>query len=197
MSVKRIFDFICAGIGLLTLFPLFIVISVFIKIDSSGSVFFKQVRVGQFGELFSIYKFRTMVSDSEKKGAQITTGDDSRITRVGSVLRRYKLDELPQLINVVYGEMSLVGPRPEVPRYVDIFVDDYKEILSVKPGITDFASLEYKNENDLLKVSNNPEDVYIREILPDKIAYYHRYLQEQSFLTDLRLIFKTVWSLFK
>lgn len=197
MSVKRIFDFICAGIGLLSLSPLFIVISVLIKIDSSGSVFFKQVRVGQFGELFSIYKFRTMVSGSEKKGAQITTGDDSRITRVGSVLRKYKLDELPQLINVVYGEMSLVGPRPEVPRYVDIFADDYKEILSVKPGVTDFASLEYRNENDLLKSSDNPEDVYIREILPDKILYYHRYLKEQSFLTDLRLILKTIWSMFK
>ncbi len=197
MSVKRMFDFVCAGTGLLVLSPLFIVISFLIKFDSSGSVIFKQVRVGQLGELFTIYKFRTMVSGSEKKGAQVTTRDDPRITRAGNFLRKYKLDELPQLLNVFLGEMSLVGPRPEVPRYVEAFKDDYKKILSVKPGITDFASLEYRNENDLLKVSNNPEEVYIRQIMPEKIVFYHRYLKEQSLLTDLNLIFKTIWLIFK
>lgn len=197
MSVKRIFDFVFAGMGLFILSPIFVIVSLLIKLDSSGPVFFRQVRVGQFGRLFNIYKFRTMALDSEKTGAQITSRDDPRITRVGFFLRKYKLDELPQLINVLCGKMSLVGPRPEVPRYVDAFKDEYEKILAVKPGITDFASLEYRNENDLLKVGDNPEDVYLLEILPDKITYYQRYLKEQSLLTDLSLIFKTIWSLFK
>ena len=195
--LKRVFDFIASLLGLIVLSPLFLVIAILIKLDDGGSIFFRQTRVGQYGKLFKIYKFRTMVENAEKLGAQVTKGDDPRITRVGRFLRKYKLDELPQLINVLKGEMSLVGPRPEVPKFVKLFEEDYKEILQVKPGITDYASLEFKDENELLKGAENPEEVYIREILPKKIEYYKRYLKEISFTTDLKLIFKTIWGILK
>ena len=193
--LKRIFDFTISLLGLIVLSPLFLVIAILIKLDDGGSIFFRQTRVGQYGKPFKIYKFRTMVENAEKLGAQVTKGDDPRITRVGRFLRKYKLDELPQLINVLKGEMSLVGPRPEVPKFVKLFEEDYKEILQVKPGITDYASLEFKDENELLKGAENPEEVYIREILPKKIEYYKRYLKEISFTTDLKLIFKTIWGI--
>jgi lipopolysaccharide/colanic/teichoic acid biosynthesis glycosyltransferase len=138
-----------------------------------------------------------MVVDAERLGAQVRTGCDPRITRVGKFLRKYKLDELPQLVNIVKGEMSLVGPRPEVPKYVDVFRDDYREILTVKPGITDFASLEFKDENELLRGEWDPENTYIREILPIKIEYYRKYLREQNLLTDLKLILRTIRGIFR
>ena len=172
-------------------------IAIVIKLDSPGPVFFRQERVGQFGRPFRIYKFRTMVTDAERLGAQVTTGDDPRITGLGRFLRKYKIDELPQLINVIIGDMSLVGPRPEVPRYVEAFHEDYKDILTVKPGITDFASLEYKDENELLKSAENPEEQYLKEILPAKIAFYRKYLREQSIATDIKLIFKTLWGIMR
>jgi len=193
--LKRIFDFTASLLGLIVLSPLFLVIAILIKLDDGGSIFFRQTRVGQYGKPFKIYKFRTMVENAEKLGAQVTKGDDPRITKVGRFLRKYKLDELPQLINVLKGEMSLVGPRPEVPKFVKLFEEDYKEILKVKPGITDYASLEFKDENELLKGAENPEEVYIREILPKKIEYYKRYLKEISFTTDLKVIFKTIWGI--
>jgi lipopolysaccharide/colanic/teichoic acid biosynthesis glycosyltransferase len=195
MMVKRLFDLFISVAGLIALSPIFTLIAVLTMLDSPGPVFFRQTRVGQFGKLFRIYKFRTMVADAENLGAQVSTGDDPRITRIGAILRKYKIDELPQLFNVVIGEMSLVGPRPEVPRYVEAFKKDYEEILTVKPGITDFASLEYKDENELLKGSNNPEDKYLKEILPSKIEFYRKYLREQNLVTDLKLIFKTLWRL--
>ena len=194
---KRVFDAIAAGLGLLFLFPVFIVIAVLIKIEDGGSVFFRQERVGQNWKTFRIYKFRTMVENAEKLGAQVTTGDDPRITRIGRFLRKYKLDELPQLINVVKGEMSLVGPRPEVPRYAKLFKQDYDEILKVKPGITDFASIEYKDENELLSGVSDPEKVYINKILPEKIKYYKKYIEKISFLTDFALIIRTLWRIVK
>ena len=194
---KRIFDTIVAGLGLFFLFPVFIVIAVLIKLEDGGSVFFRQERVGQNWKTFKIYKFRTMVEDAEKLGAQVTTGDDPRITRIGRLLRKYKLDELPQLINVVKGEMSLVGPRPEVPKYAKLFKRDYDEILKVKPGITDFASIEYKDENELLRGISNPEEVYVNEILPEKIKYYKKYIKRISLLTDFILILKTLWRIIK
>ena len=190
--LKRVFDFIASLLGLIVLSPLFLVVAILIKLDDGGSVFFRQTRVGQYGKHFKIYKFRTMVENAEKLGVQVTKGDDPRITRVGRFLRKYKLDELPQLINVLKGEMSLVGPRPEVQKFVKLFEEDYKEILQVKPGITDYASLEFKDENELLKGAENPEEIYIREILPKKIEYYKRYLKEISFTTDLKLILKTI-----
>jgi len=194
---KRVFDTIAAGLGLLFLFPVFIVIAVLIKIEDGGSVFFRQERVGQNWKTFRIYKFRTMVENAEKLGAQVTRGDDPRITRIGRFLRKYKLDELPQLINVVKGEMSLVGPRPEVPKYAKLFKHEYDEILKVKPGITDFASIEYKDENELLRGVSDPEKVYISKILPEKIKYYKKYIEKISFLTDFALIIRTLWRIVK
>lgn len=194
---KRVFDTTAAGLGLVFLFPVFIVIAVLIKLEDGGSVFFRQERVGQNWKPFKIYKFRTMVENAEKLGAQVTKGDDPRITRIGRYLRKYKLDELPQLINVVKGEMSLVGPRPEVPKYAKLFKSDYDEILKVKPGITDFASIEYKDENELLRGVNNPEEVYVSKILPEKIKFYKKYVRNISFLTDLILIFRTLWRIIK
>lgn len=138
-----------------------------------------------------------MIADAEKAGPLVSRGGDPRITRFGLFLRKYKVDELPQLVNIVKGEMSLVGPRPEVPRYVDVFRDDYREILTVKPGITDFASLEFKDENELLKGVRDHENMYMREILPVKIEYYRKYLREQNLLTDLKLILRTIRGIFR
>jgi len=195
VSLKRLLDLMAALIGLAILLPFFLVISLCIKFTSPGPIFFRQLRVGQFGRPFRIFKFRTMVVDAERLGAQVSTGDDPRITRIGKFLRKFKVDELPQLINVVIGEMSLVGPRPEVPRYVEVFREDYRDILAVRPGITDFASLAFKNENELLKGIPNPEEKYLTEILPVKIGYYRKYLKEQSLATDLKLIVKTLWGI--
>ena len=192
MTAKRLLDLCVSGFGLLLLTPFFILISILIKLDSPGPIFFRQSRVGAAFTPFRIFKFRTMVNDAEKHGAQVSTGDDPRITRVGWFLRKYKIDELPQLINVILGDMSLVGPRPEVPKYVEAFRKDYEEILTVKPGITDFASLEFKDENELLKATENPEEKYLAEILPAKIKYYRKYLQEQGLVTDIKLILKTL-----
>ncbi len=195
--IKRFIDIILSLSGLILLFPFFLLIAVLIKKEDGGSVFFRQVRVGQNGKPFKIYKFRTMVENAERLGAKVTKEDDPRITEIGKFLRKYKIDELPQLINVLKGEMSLVGPRPEVPKYVEMFKKDYEEILKVKPGITDYASLEYKDENKLLKGVENPEEIYIKEILPVKIKYYKRYIKDISFLTDIKLIIKTIMGIFK
>jgi lipopolysaccharide/colanic/teichoic acid biosynthesis glycosyltransferase len=157
MFLKRLFDFLSVTIGLIFLSPLFFLIALAIKWDSKGEVLFKQIRVGQYGKLFHVLKFRTMVTDAEKKGAKITTGGDPRITRIGTFLRKYKLDELPQLINVLKGEMSLVGPRPEVPEYVEFYPENLKQIIfTVPPGITDRASIEYRDENEILANSDDP-----------------------------------------
>ena len=193
MIVKRIFDLVFVIPGLLVLSPLFILVSILIKFDSNGPIFFKQERVGKNGQLFLIYKFRTMVVNAQSLGTKITVGKDSRITRTGSFLRKYKLDELPQLINVLAGEMSLVGPRPEVPEYVSYWPKDmYQLILSVPPGITDFASIEFHDENDLLEGVSDPIDKYISEIIPKKLEYYARYVRERSILLDLWLILRTI-----
>ena len=190
--LKRLIDFILSLVGLIILLPVFIVIAILIKKEDGGSIFFRQTRVGQNGKIFKIYKFRTMVENAEKLGAQITKGDDPRITKIGRILRKYKLDELLQLINVLKGEMSLVGPRPEVPKYVNAYKEKYKEILKVKPGITDFAALEYIDEERLLKGAKDPEKIYIEKILPEKIKYYEKYIKQMSFLTDLKIILKTI-----
>lgn len=195
MLIKRAFDLMAALLGLVFLAPLFAVVACWIKLDSSGPVFFQQQRIGRQGVPFSIFKFRTMLADTESKG-QITVGNDARVTRAGNFLRRYKIDELPQLINVVRGEMSLVGPRPEVPRYVDCYPEDVREIvLSVLPGITDWASIEYKNESNLLADAGNSERAYIDVILPVKLGYYVRYVRERSFLVDLRIIGATLMAI--
>lgn len=190
---KRLFDLFFATAGLVVLTPLWLLIAFWIKSDSAGPVFFRQERVGRFGRPFKIFKFRTMCLDAEAKGRQLTVGADPRITRSGAFLRKYKLDELPQLLNVVKGEMSLVGPRPEVPRYVSLYPDDLREVvLSVQPGITDYASIEYKDENVILGQASDPDRAYIEEIMPVKLGYYVRYISERSFWVDLKLILATV-----
>jgi lipopolysaccharide/colanic/teichoic acid biosynthesis glycosyltransferase len=190
MNSKRIFDVCCVIPGLILLSPLFLIIAIWIKLGSRGPVFFLQERVGQFGKSFKIIKFRTMrPALSELK---LTIGRDVRITRCGKFLRRYKLDELPQLINVLKGQMSLVGPRPEVAEYVARYPDAIKNyVLSVPVGITDYASIEFHNENEILGNSQQPEFDYIEKILPIKLAYHQQYVKEQSLLLDITLILKT------
>jgi lipopolysaccharide/colanic/teichoic acid biosynthesis glycosyltransferase len=192
---KRIFDIFVSAIGLIVLSPLFVIVALLIRLDSRGPVFFRQERIGKGMRPFSIYKFRTMATDAARRGGQLTFGEDPRITRVGRVLRKAKLDELPQLINVLKGEMSFVGPRPEVPRYVEMFRNDYEQILAIRPGITDLASLRYRNESTLLGQSSDPEQEYITHVLPDKLKLSHEYLKKSSLLFDLTLIFKTLLNL--
>ena len=195
--IKRLLDFSLSFIGLIFLIPVFLIIAFLVKKEDGGSVFFRQTRVGQNGKLFKIYKFRTMVEDAEKLGALVTREKDPRITKIGKLLRKYKLDELPQLINVLKGEMSLVGPRPEVPKYVKLYKEKYEKILKVKPGITDFAAVEFIDEEKILNDAENPEEVYLKEILPIKIKYYEKYIREVGFLTDIKLIFKTIFRIFR
>lgn len=189
---KRIFDFVVAFIGLVLLLPLFVLVSCLIKLDSAGPVFFRQERVGRYGAIFRIFKFRTMTVNTESKG-QITVGCDARITQIGHALRRYKIDELPQLINVLFGEMSLVGPRPEVPRYVDRYPENIRNIvLSVSPGITDWASVQFKEENVILGAAKDPERTYVEEILPVKLDYYVSYVNKRSLMMDIKIILVTL-----
>jgi lipopolysaccharide/colanic/teichoic acid biosynthesis glycosyltransferase len=190
--MKRTFDIIAAVIGLSVLAPLLLFAAILIKIESRGQVFFRQERIGRGFRPFLIYKFRTMVENATQLGGTITCGDDPRITRVGRFLRKTKFDELPQLINVLKGEMSLVGPRPEVRKYVDLFRADYEEILKVRPGITDIASLKYQDEADLLGRSANPEEEYIKRVLPDKLKLAKDYVNCSCLRFDLALIIKTL-----
>ncbi len=193
MTRKRLFDLTFAVPGLFLLSPLFFVVALLIKFDSPGPVFFRQVRLGLHGRPFRIYKFRTMVDRRGRNEVNLTLGEDGRITGIGGILRKFKVDEFPQLINVLKGEMSLVGPRPEVPEYVKEYPPDARAVVqSVQPGITDFASIEYKDENLLLGTADDPERVYIEQILPIKVAYYTKYVQESSLSLDLRLILATV-----
>lgn len=197
LVIKRIFDIVASLCGLIILSPMLIIVAICIKLDSKGPVFFKQKRVGKNKRIFEIYKFRTMVTDAEKLGKQITVGNDSRITRVGKFIRKCKLDEFPQLINVLKGEMSLVGPRPEVPRYVELY-DEYEEqILLVQPGITDYASIEFRNENEILGNSSNPEETYIEEIMPTKIELNMKYIRNISLIEDIKLILNTILAILK
>lgn len=191
--IKRFFDFCMSAFGLLVLAPLLILIAFLIRLDSIGPVFFRQERVGQFGRIFRIHKFRTMVVNAEARGMQITVGADPRVTRVGAFLRRYKIDELPQLIDVLWGDMSLVGPRPEVPRYVEYYPQELKElVLSVRPGITDRASIEFRDENEILGRSGDPHRAYVAEVLPIKLRYYAEYVRNQSLLGDVWIICLTL-----
>ncbi|XDZ65407.1 sugar transferase [Alphaproteobacteria bacterium LSUCC0684] len=192
--LKRFFDLVFSAFGLLVISPFFLLIALLIKIDSAGPVFFRQVRVGRYLCLFKIHKFRTMVVNASDIGPSVTTDVDPRVTRIGKILRKYKLDELPQLIDVLLGDMSLVGPRPEVPKYVDAYSDvDKKIIFSVKPGITDKASIEFRNENELIANVSDADRVYIEKILPNKLSYYHEYVETRSLWLDIKIIFKTVW----
>ena len=193
MLIKRLFDILAACIGLIVLSPVFLVIAVLIKSTSVGNIFFRQIRVGRNGREFKIHKFRTMVANAEQIGEKITVGKDIRVTKIGALLRKTKLDELPQLIDVICGNMSIVGPRPEVPEYVEFYPADIKYIvLSVRPGITDYASIIMIDENVILAKSNNPKQCYIDEIMPQKLVYAVKYVKTRSFFGDLKIIFLTI-----
>ena len=194
--LKRIFDIISSLFGLILLSPFIIIIAILIKLDSKGPIFFKQVRVTKNGREFKIFKYRTMKIGSDKY-SQITVGKDSRITKIGDFLRKYKLDEIPQLINVLLGDMSLVGPRPEVPKYVALYTEEQREILKVRAGITDYASIEFSNENDILANEVDPEKPYIEKIMPKKIELNKKYLSEISVITDVKIILLTIKKILK
>lgn len=193
----RLLDIVLSLLGLLFLLPIFLILAVWIKFDSQGSIFFRQIRVGKDGRDFRIYKFRTMIVNAEKMGI-ITIGErDPRITNSGYFLRKYKLDELPQLINVLKGEMSFVGPRPEVRKYVEMYNQEQLKILTVKPGITDYASIEYINEDEILGKSFNPEKTYIEEIMPEKIKYNMKYINNKRVIEYFKIIFLTIIKIIK
>lgn len=195
--MKRIIDLCISGFGLLLISPVLLALAIWIKIDSKGPVFYKSERVGKNGKTIKVLKFRTMVQNADQIGGASTADDDPRITSAGRYLRRFNLDELPQLINVLKGEMSIVGPRPEVPEEVETYSEEEKEILSVKPGMTDYASIEFNNEGEILEGSENPHQTYREEIRPEKIRLARKYVREQSTWVDLKIIAKTLVSLFK
>lgn len=195
--MKRIIDILASGLGLLILSPLFVILAIWIKTDSKGTIFYCQIRVGKDNKDFNLFKFRSMRSGSDKKGL-ITVGDrDPRVTSSGYFIRRYKIDELPQLINVFIGQMSLVGPRPEVRKYVDLYTQEQLRVLSVKPGITDYASIEYMDENTILGSAENPDRVYIEQIMPAKIDLNMRYINNPTLVEYFRIIFLTIFKIFR
>lgn len=189
---KRALDLAVSVPALIALSPTLLVIAALVKAGGPGPIFYAQERVGRRGRPFRLYKFRTMVTDADKSGPAITSSGDARITPLGRTLRKWKLDELPQLWNVVRGDMSLVGPRPEVRKYTDIFRDDYSEILEISPGITDYAALEYRDEEEVLARYPDAEEAYTSVVLPEKIALYRQYLRDMGFRSDLKIIFRTI-----
>lgn len=189
--MKRLFDIISSGTGLLVLSPVLLLTALLVKLDSKGPVFYRQRRVGRGNTDFGIFKFRTMYIGSDSKGLITVGGRDPRVTRVGYYLRKFKIDELPQLINVLLGDMSLVGPRPEVRKYVDMYNSEQLHVLDVRPGITSLASIRYRNENDILAAAPDPDRCYIKQVMPDKLAIDLEYVRNQSFLYDIKLIFST------
>lgn len=193
--MKRLFDIIASLFGLIVLSPLFVIVAIWIKLDSPGPVFYKQTRVGRYNKDFKIYKFRSMRVGADKGSLVTIGGRDSRVTRSGVIIRKFKIDELPQLINVLKGDMSFVGPRPEVRHYVDYWTPEQMRVLDVRPGITDPASIKFCNENELLEKADDPERYYIDVIMQQKIQLYLDYVDNNSFLGDVLLIFKTFWAI--
>lgn len=189
--MKRIFDVVMSGLGLVVLSPLFVLVSLWIKLDSPGPVFYRQIRVGRNNRDFRLFKFRSMRVGSDRKGLITVGGHDPRVTRSGYFIRKYKLDELPQLINVLIGDMSLVGPRPEVRKYVDMYTPEQLHVLDVRPGITSLASIRYRNENELLDRVEDPDRCYVEEVMPDKLRIDLEYVADRSFVYDIKLIFRT------
>lgn len=195
--MKRIFDLFFAFLGIMLLLPIYLLIAIFIKLDSKGEILYKQERIGKDGIPFYVLKFRTMVPDAFSKGALTVGSRDPRVTGVGFYLRKYKLDELPQLFNVLFGEMSFVGPRPEVKKYTDLYNENQRLVLSVKPGITDYASIKYRNENDLLAQSSDPERLYIEEIMPEKLNLNLKYINDNNVFKDIKIIINTFYTIVK
>ena len=194
---KRVFDIVACVTAVLVLCPVWLCIGLMVACGSKGGAFYRQTRVGRNGKEFKLLKFRTMRKDADKIGGLITVGEDNRVTRVGRFLRKYKLDELPQFLNIIKGDMSIVGPRPEVPKYVALYDERQRRVLSVRPGLTDYASIEYISENELLAQSPDPDKTYIEEIMPAKLELNLKYIDSQSVMEDLRLIFKTLFSIVK
>ena len=195
--MKRLFDIVASGLGLIVLSPLFLILAIWIKLDSKGPVFYRQVRVGYKNKDFRIFKFRSMRVGADKGSLVTIGGHDPRVTRSGYFIRKFKFDELPQLINVFLGDMSLVGPRPEVRHYVDYWTPEQMDVLDVRPGITDPASIKFRNENELMEKAEDPEKYYIEVIMQEKIKLYLEYVEKHSFFYDLGLIFKTFWVIVK
>ncbi len=195
--VKRMFDIIFSVFGLILFSPVLIGISIVIKKEDRGPVFYRGIRVGRYGKPFRIFKFRTMVVDAEKIGASSTAEDDPRITKIGKWIRKYKLDELPQLLNVLKGEMSFVGPRPQVPWAVELYNEKEKRILDVRPGITDYASIKFRNEAEILKNSKDPDKTYLEKIAPEKLKLSLKYLENMSLWSDIKIIFTTIRAVFQ
>ena len=195
--MKRLFDIVASGLGLIVLSPLFLILAIWIKLDSKGPVFYRQVRVGRNNKDFRIFKFRSMRMGSDKGSLVTIGGRDPRITRSGYFIRKFKFDELPQLINVFVGDMSLVGPRPEVRHYVDYWTPEQMHVLDVCPGITDPASIKFRNENELMEQAKDPEKYYIEVIMQEKLKVYLEYVANHSFWGDIGLIFKTFWVIVK
>ena len=193
----RFFDIIFSAVGLLLLSPLFLIVYILIRCESKGGGFYCQQRVGKDGRMFGLYKFRSMRTGSDKKGLITVGGHDSRITRMGYFIRKYKIDELPQLWNVLKGDMSLVGPRPEVKKYVDLYTEEQRRVLSVRPGITDYASIEYVDENEILGKADNPDRVYVEEIMPAKIKLNMRYIENRSLKEYFKIIGLTFINIFR
>mgnify|MGYP003297915773 FL=1 len=195
--MKRLFDILLSGIGLLIISPLFLIVAIWIKLDSPGPIFYRQVRVGRYNKDFRIFKFRSMRIGSDKGSLVTIGGRDPRITRSGYFIRKFKIDELPQLINVLIGDMSLVGPRPEVRHYVNYWTEEQMHVLDVRPGITDPASIKFRNENELLAQAEDPEKYYIEVIMQEKIKLYLDYVKKNSLWYDIKLIFQTFWVIIK
>jgi lipopolysaccharide/colanic/teichoic acid biosynthesis glycosyltransferase len=195
--MKRIFDLFFSFLGILFLLPIYIIIAILIKIDSNGDILYKQERIGKNGIPFYVLKFRTMIPNAFSKGALTVGSRDPRVTNIGFYLRKYKLDELPQLFNVFLGEMSFVGPRPEVKKYTDLYNAEQKKVLSVAPGITDYASIKFRNENDLLSVSDDPEKLYIDQIMPEKLNLNLKYINDNNVFKDIKIIFNTFYTIIK
>ena len=195
--MKRLFDILASGLGLIVLSPVFLILAIWIKCDSDGPVFYRQVRVGRWNKDFRIFKFRSMRVGADKGSLVTIGGRDPRITRSGYFIRKFKFDELPQLINVLVGDMSLVGPRPEVRHYVDYYTPEQMHVLDVRPGITDPASIKFRNENELMERAEDPEKYYIEVIMQEKIKLYLEYVEKHNFWYDLGLIFKTFWVIVK
>ncbi|MBO7225561.1 MAG: sugar transferase [Bacteroidales bacterium] len=191
--MKRLFDITASFFGIIILSPLLIFIGLWVGLSSKGGVFYKQIRVGKNNKDFKLYKFRSMRVNSDKQGLLTVGSKDSRITKAGYFIRKYKIDELPQLFNVLKGDMSFVGPRPEVRRYVDLYSKEQMKVLSVRPGITDPASIKYRNENDILSSASNPEEYYIQHIMPDKLKINIDYINTQTFIKDIKIIFQTIF----
>ena len=197
LILKRLFDILASLILLIILSPLFIIFSIMIKLDSKGPIMFKQNRVTENGRIFKIFKFRTMVENADKNGSQVTVENDNRVTKIGKFLRKFRLDEIPQLINILIGDMSFVGTRPEVPKYVELYTDEMKATLLMKAGVTSLASIKFKDEEKLLQLDGNIDKIYIENILPQKMQYNLEYLKRFNFFYDIKLMFMTLFAVIK